>query len=741
MPLSTGIAKFLQSASGLLGLGTVADGEYLKRSGSNVVGAATGPGGGDVVGAASSTDNAVVRFNGASGTSVQNSTVLVTDAGGVTFPGSTSGTTNVVATAIAGTTTLTLPAATDTLVGKATTDTLTNKTLTTPTIASFTNAGHTHTNAAGGGQFTDAALSAAVGLAKGGTGAVLADPNADRILFWDDSAGTVEWLTVGTNLTVTGTTISASGGGGGGDITGPGTSTDTALPRWSGASGDALTDSVVTVANTTGNITTPGSITTGSGAGGTSNIAMSGTTSGTVNFKVNDAAGTATFILASTSGTHTLADLDSAQTFANKTLTTPTIASFANATHNHTNGAGGGQITDAALSSPVGIAKGGTGAVLVDPNADRILFWDDSAGAFAFLTAGTNLTITGTTINASGGGGSGDVTGPGSSTDNAVMRWDGTGGDAAQDSAVTIADTTGNIATPGTISTGVGGSDAGTVVLTEGTAPAGASANTIQLHAPVDVTTAYDVVLPAASATGFVLGTDASNINTFSFVGSSGTGNVVRVTSATLVTPTLGVASATSINKVAITAPASSATLTIADGKTLTVSNTLTLAGTDSTTMTFPGTSQTVVGLTAVQTLTGKTISLTAAHGTDDTCEGKQITGLNAGATIAQWEAVYLGSSSTWLLADANGSSTYPARGLAVAAYSNTNPAAILVHGTVRNDAWSWTPGGTIYLSGTAGALTQTAPSTSGDKVQAIGFALTADIAFFDFNSTYLTVT
>ena len=52
----------------------------------------------------------------------------------VGFAGSTSGTTTVQATAVAGTTTLTLPAATDTLVGRATTDTLTNKTLTSPTL-------------------------------------------------------------------------------------------------------------------------------------------------------------------------------------------------------------------------------------------------------------------------------------------------------------------------------------------------------------------------------------------------------------------------------------------------------------------------------------------------------------------------------------------------------------------------------------------------------------------------------
>jgi hypothetical protein len=64
------------------------------------------------------------------------------------------------------------------------------------------------------------------------------------------------------------------------------------------------------------------------------------------------------------------------------------------------------------------------------------------------------------------------------------------------------------------------------------------------------------------------------------------------------------VASATSINKVAITAPATSATLTITDGKTLSVSNTLTLAGTDSTVMTFPGATDTVMGLGAIQTVT-----------------------------------------------------------------------------------------------------------------------------------------
>jgi hypothetical protein len=63
--------------------------------------------------------------------------------------------------------------------------------------------------------------------------------------------------------------------------------------------------------------------------------------------------------------------------------------------------------------------------------------------------------------------------------------------------------------------------------------------------------------------------------------------------------------SASNINKVTVTAPATGATLTIADGKTLTANNSLTLAGTDATTMTFPSTSATIARTDAAQTFTG----------------------------------------------------------------------------------------------------------------------------------------
>lgn len=98
----------------------------------------------------------------------------------------------------------------------------------------------------------------------------------------------------------------------------------------------------------------------------------------------------------------------------------------------------------------------------------------------------------------------------------------------------------------------------------------------------------------------------------------TGTGSAVFATSPALITPALGVANATSVNKVAITTPATGSTLTISDGKTLTARNSLTLAGTDGTTQTFPATSATIARTDAGQTFTGTnafTGNITTANG------------------------------------------------------------------------------------------------------------------------------
>jgi len=57
-----------------------------------------------------------------------------------------------------------------------------------------------------------------------------------------------------------------------------------------------------------------------------------------------------------------------------------------------------GWIVGERFGDTISLARGGTGASLSDPGADRAMFWDDSEGAIAFLTISTGLAITGTNL-------------------------------------------------------------------------------------------------------------------------------------------------------------------------------------------------------------------------------------------------------------------------------------------------------------------------------------------------------
>lgn len=139
--------------------------------------------------------------------------------------------------------------------------------------------------------------------------------------------------------------------------------------------------------------------------------------------------------------------------------------------------------------------------------------------------------------------------------------------------------------------TGVSGTTLTSRVAT-GTAPLTVASTTLVSNLNADLLDskhASDFLWTSNIASGGAtwLGTPTSaNLAAF-ITDETGTGALVFANTPTLVTPVLGVATATSINKVAFTAPATSATLTIADGKTLTASNTLTFTGTDSSSVAF----------------------------------------------------------------------------------------------------------------------------------------------------------
>jgi hypothetical protein len=116
---------------------------------------------------------------------------------------------------------------------------------------------------------------------------------------------------------------------------------------------------------------------------------------------------------------------------------------------------------------------------------------------------------------------------------------------------------------------------------------------------------------PLANLTGagtgvltFLATPSSSNLAT-AVTDETGSGSLVFATSPTLVTPTLGVATATSVNKVTITAPTTSATLTIADGATLATTGaySINLTATANTAVTLP-TSGTLANTTYVGSAT-----------------------------------------------------------------------------------------------------------------------------------------
>lgn len=141
------------------------------------------------------------------------------------------------------------------------------------------------------------------------------------------------------------------------------------------------------------------------------------------------------------------------------------------------------------------------------------------------------------------------------------------------------------------------------------------------------------------------------------------------------------------------------------------------------------------VDLTDVQA-----IVLDGTPDTDHTATGFTTNTFNAGTTIAQSELVYMASDGEWALADADAEATAGGVMLAIALEAGTdgNPINVAIAGSfVRDDTFAFTIGAELYVSTTAGVITETAPSGTADIVRVIGYAVSADVFYFNPASSW----
>lgn len=195
----------------------------------------------------------------------------------------------------------------------------------------------------------------------------------------------------------------------------------------------------------------------------------------------------------------------------------------------------------------------------------------------------------------------------------------------------------------------------------------------------------------------------------------TGSGSLVFADTPTLVTPVLGVATATSINKVAITAPATASTLTIADGSSLITSGaySLTLTTTATTDVTLP-TTGTLVN-SAVATLSSLTTvgalnsgSITSGFGAIDIGADALTAGAGSFTTLASSGVATLGAGAgaalSALVHVSNGKSLKIQR---ASADTGTSPTTVANGYLLRLGSYDYGVGGLHligmgYLAGTA---------------------------------------
>ena len=136
-------------------------------------------------------------------------------------------------------------------------------------------------------------------------------------------------------------------------------------------------------------------------------------------------------------------------------------------------------------------------------------------------------------------------------------------------------------------------------------------------------------------------------------------------------------------------------------------------------------------------TMTGATIqgsytnlSVPADHG----ATGNVTNAFQSGYTASQFDLVFMGTGGKWLEVDADAVATCKGLlGLTLEAKNDTQAMLVALPGSfVRDDTWNWTIGDTLYAGETLGAMQNTIPTGADAIVKVVGFAVSADVIFFN---------
>lgn len=445
------------------------------------------------------------------------------------------------------------------------------------------------------------------------------------------------------------------------------------------------------------------------------------------------------------------------------------------------------------------LSRGGTGANLSDPGANKIMAWDDTDNSVGFWTLGSNLSYDHAThtLSATGGGSPGgsdtqvqfndggafggdagltwdkttDTLTIGSSgrlwvdtlniNSGGIFAFDGTGDIGGNSLSLYAGDgdeISGNAAGGGiNIRAGSGAATSGgggNIVLTAGSAIAGNSDGgdfTLIAGAASGSGAAGRFYMATNSGQGVLYIADnvfSMQVNTGLYQMSNPTGSYTADLDTSLIDTT----------SKTFTFPNASGTfmLTSAIGTTVQAYDADLTTWAGITPGTGVGTALAVnVGTAGAFIRNGDTITLaentSIALDPAGSADGKW-TGITIAATAGYAQTfgdlVYLDpTDSRWEKADANSASGADgdARGIlgmvVVAGASDGSACTILLNGVIRADAAfpAFTINNPIYVSETAGAVTQTQPTTTDVVIRVVGSALTADEMYFNPDRIWFT--